>query len=573
MTASSYWERMSTRRASRRTVLRASAVAGAGLAGMALLGCGDDDDSPAAPTQAPGATMTPTASPEDDPRRGGTYSQSSPIPNADNFNPVTNAWEGYELSGEQVYDRPISSRPDDRRYVLEAAESVEQPDDTTVIFRLKEGMVYQDRAPVSGRAVEAEDIVALHLYTLNEDLAHSRSFQTSLMDTIEAPDDRTVVFTLKRPSAYLWSPEQLDYPGANCIIPRELLDDLNTAEPIGSGPFQITSYQFATRYEYERNPTYRRADEGIPFVDRRVRIPMADAAALEAAFRSEQNMVWQNTPVDPATRLIADMGDRIEVEDYASLAPYTINVSSKRPKYDDIRIREAFYRMFRPEPYIELVAVGRAEPAPGYVPISLPQYLIDWDDTLSNGLTVREAKRYDAEESRQLFDAAGWDFDQEIELTTIAGAVNETSLQVLEQELRQHGMQNISYKGIAPLGEWLLAVSNTGDYDFCITGHPPQAVPAWTLRHHHTETGTPHDSFNISDPEIDAMIEAAESEIDAEAHYQLVKDVQYRLLELYAHKWYIYSSLAYELRWNYIRDWEFNPALQVMQRPEIWLDN
>src|SRR5690606_6414035 len=141
--------------------------------------------------------------------------------------------------------------------------------------------------------------------------------------------------------------------------------------------------------------------------------------ALEAAFRSEQTMVWENTPVDPATRLIADLEGQIEVEDFASLAPYTMSVSSKNPKYDDIRIREAFYRMFRPEPYIELVAVGRAEPAPGYVAISLPQYLIDWEDELSNGLTVRDAKRYDPDESRALFDAAGWDFEQLIELTTI----------------------------------------------------------------------------------------------------------------------------------------------------------
>jgi peptide/nickel transport system substrate-binding protein len=558
---------------SRRSVLRAGGLAGAGLAGAALIGCGEDDPAPATPGPQGGA-VTPTpaaATAEEDSRRGGTFSQSSPIPN-DNFNPVTNAWEGYQLAGEQVYDRPISSRPDERRYVLEAAESIEQPDATTVVMRLKEGMVYQDRPPVNGRAVEADDIVRLHLYTRDEDQAHSRAFQTAFMDTVEAPDDRTVVFTLKSPSAYLFSPEQLDYPGANAIVPRELQDDLNTSEPIGSGPFQQVSYQFATRYEYERNPTYRRANEGMPFVDRRVRIPMADAAALEAAFRGKQNMVWQNTPVDPAQRLMRDLANEIEVEDYASLAPYTINVSSKRPKYDDIRVREAFYRMFRPEPFIELVAVGRAEPAPGYVPVSLPQYLIDWDDSLANGLTVREAKRYDAEESHKLFEAAGWDFNQTIELTTIAGAVNETALQVLDQELRAHGMPNISYKGVAPLGEWLTAISNTGDYDFCITGHPPQSVPAWTLRMHHSNTGYLHNSFNISDPEIDAMIEAAESEIDAETHFQLVKDVQYKLLEKYAHKWYIYSSRAFELRYDFVKDWEFNPALQVMQRPEMWLD-
>ena len=39
-----YWTRMSRRRLSRRTLLRASARAGVGATGLALVGCGDDDD-------------------------------------------------------------------------------------------------------------------------------------------------------------------------------------------------------------------------------------------------------------------------------------------------------------------------------------------------------------------------------------------------------------------------------------------------------------------------------------------------------------------------------------------------
>ena len=43
MSELSYWQRMNRRRLSRRTMLSASAKAGVGAAGLALVGCGDDD--------------------------------------------------------------------------------------------------------------------------------------------------------------------------------------------------------------------------------------------------------------------------------------------------------------------------------------------------------------------------------------------------------------------------------------------------------------------------------------------------------------------------------------------------
>ena len=205
MTSSSYWTRALGHRASRRSVLRAGGLAGAGLVGAALIGCGEDEPTPTTPTPPPDATPTPTT-PDEDPRRGGTLSPHSNVPAADTFNVVVNAWEGYQLSGEQIYDRPISARPDERRFVLEAAESIEQPDTTTVVLKLKPGLIYQDRPPVNGRAVEAEDIVEFQYYCRDEDQAENNAFQNNSMDSVEAPDSQTVIFHLQRPNAYLFSP-------------------------------------------------------------------------------------------------------------------------------------------------------------------------------------------------------------------------------------------------------------------------------------------------------------------------------------------------------------------------------
>ena len=45
MTERNYWDRIQRRRVDRRSLLQASARAGVGAAGLALVGCGDDDDA------------------------------------------------------------------------------------------------------------------------------------------------------------------------------------------------------------------------------------------------------------------------------------------------------------------------------------------------------------------------------------------------------------------------------------------------------------------------------------------------------------------------------------------------
>src|SRR5690606_12606190 len=115
------------------------------------------------------------------------------------------------------------------------------------------------------------------------------SFQNNSMDSVEAPDDNTVIFNLQQPNAYLFSGAGLGHPATMCIVPSELvLGDFNTTPPVGSGPYRMKDYQFGVRYDYERSETYRDADKGLPYIQERTFLPMTDQAAIDAAFRSEQ---------------------------------------------------------------------------------------------------------------------------------------------------------------------------------------------------------------------------------------------------------------------------------------------
>src|SRR5206468_1628569 len=137
-----------------------------------------------ATTTSGGATTAAGAAATQAPKRGGRigrlWSNNSP-----NLNPLTNFPEGAILSAVHVYDRPLSTRPG-KDYVLDAAQSVEQPDQTTIIIKLQPGMKYQDRAPISGRAVSADDIVKFQQLVKDYPGA-ANSFQNNSMQSVEAP--------------------------------------------------------------------------------------------------------------------------------------------------------------------------------------------------------------------------------------------------------------------------------------------------------------------------------------------------------------------------------------------------
>jgi peptide/nickel transport system substrate-binding protein len=576
-----YWNNLWGKRASRRSMLRAGGVAGIGITGAALIGCGDDDDpdptatQPPAGTQAPGGTSTPgpaptQAPPSGEPQQGGHLRLGITNIPQENFNTVTNTTEGNYLSAQHVYDYLLSPRVGlEHEDSLLAAESVEIVDDLTFRFTLKDGLVYQDLPPANGRAVRAEDIAAMQEYVRDSETAIDRSFQTAILDNVETPDDRTVIYHLQRPYAYFFSGAALGYAHNNVITPAELTisGEYGDVPPVGSGPYQIADYQFGVQYDYERNPTFRDADRGLPYIDRVTRLILGDSTALETAFRGEQMTVHYAPQPEIADRLIEDLGDQLTVVEFLTLTPVQATMSSHREWTQDIRNREAVFRLYDLQEYVDLILDGRGVPNTNLVQQGLTPYLLDESE-------VAPYRRHDAADARALFEATGFDFDAERELTTIQGGGagrNEIALQILQEQLRRVGIPNVTYK-VAQVGDFLTNISGTGQFDFGIWANQASDVPQRMLRLNHTTTLTPHDSTNIRDPEVDALIEASEQEVDFEAHVNIVKDLQRTLLEKYAHTQLVWAAQERQLHWAYLHDFEAARQTVAMQNTEAWMD-
>src|SRR5438445_13867266 len=81
------------------------------------------------------------------------------------------------------------------------AESWTQPNETTYIFKLRKGVRWQNKPPVNGRELTAEDVVfsVNHFLTVQ---GNANAYMLKSVDKVEALDKYTVKFTLKE--SFVW---------------------------------------------------------------------------------------------------------------------------------------------------------------------------------------------------------------------------------------------------------------------------------------------------------------------------------------------------------------------------------
>jgi peptide/nickel transport system substrate-binding protein len=266
MTEDSFWIQRLMQRATRRRLLQGAVTGGTGLA-VALAACGGGRKTPSTGNAPGGATSAAKQ-----PRRGGVLVHVG----------GDQAAGSYDIAGGQL-DPHVSARSSDQGYRLmyqgllgydprsyavqpELAEKWEQVSPSEVIFHLQPGIRWQNKPPVSGRALTADDAV----FSLNRMRSKDPRFvNRSLFDnfeTIEAVDKATVRVTAKGPDATILS--YLSADPALVLAPEVIqkFDTLSTAESvIGTGAFIMKSLEEHVGAEYARNPDYWKP--GRPYLD------------------------------------------------------------------------------------------------------------------------------------------------------------------------------------------------------------------------------------------------------------------------------------------------------------------
>lgn len=400
-------------RPSRRRFLKGAGVTALGAAALAA-GCGDDDNgSKSTATASNGGTnsggkkQTEPTLPEislapdlktimsGTPVKGGAFHPvlGGGIP--DQYNPIRDAgYPGLQVAGGCLSSLIRARYPilGDLKLEPDLAESWEQPDNQTVVFKLRKNAKWQNVAPVNGRALTANDIKENFDYMRTNQPGYVMAPMFSMIDKIETPDDTTVKVHTSIPYAPLIS--NLADIWAK-IIPHEQYEgDLSKQKPVGSGPFIFDHFTNGVEYVLKRNPDYY--IQGRPYLDEihwHVFDPTNPNLA-PAAFKAKQTDAGGAATIPLAKDLIKATPDANWGWRYGVLNPLMLNNTTG--VFKDERLRQAMMYAIDPETIIKIQWQGYGQPGQ-QIPLWYKEYR----------LADADIPKRDIKKAKELLSAAG----------------------------------------------------------------------------------------------------------------------------------------------------------------------
>jgi peptide/nickel transport system substrate-binding protein len=392
----------------RRRLMHGAALAAGNLAATALA-CGSR--GPAGSSQGAGGVSvgrSATQSAGETPQMGGTVTwfdgANPPTLDPQATSSVTTMQAvGFSLSRllrfKSVQDVQASYNLDTEP---DLATSVETPDGITWTVKLRPNAKFHNIPPVSGHAVEAEDIKASFTRGLTPKNPNSASLGMMDPAQIETPDKTTVVFKLRYPYAPF---VKLMASGVySWILPREALagsyDPAKTV--IGSGPFTFESFTPDVAYVYRKNPEWWQP--GQPYVDGVRRAIIPDAAQRLAQFTSGNLHLLTSVPAsDLATAKQQNpKADAIMLWDAGGPMTY-FQLGDPASPFQDIRLRRAVSMAIDRAAFGKSLLNNQFEPSFN-VPLSLGKWALKLGDLSPD---TQQWYKLDLAQAKKLMDAAG----------------------------------------------------------------------------------------------------------------------------------------------------------------------
>lgn len=300
------------------------------------------------------------------------------------------------------------------------AESIENPDDQTYVFTLRQGLTFHD-----GTEITSEDVKYTYDGLRDPDAGYlGLSFYRDI-ESVEAPDPYTVILRLEQPSS------PFIYYLNHGIVPKHYVEEHGdnhfAQEPLGSGPYRFVEWQTGERIVLEAFDDWF---EGRPEIDRLVFRPIPDTTVRTIELEvGGVDLVDRLDPLD-VERLEADPAINVT---RAPAARYeNLGVSTVIEPLDDVRVRQAIAHLIPKVDIVEFILNGIGQVA--HSPIVAESWAHNPDARLE----------YAPERARELLEEAGLEDGFSTELIVRPDPINMQIAELIQQELATHANIDLS---------------------------------------------------------------------------------------------------------------------------------
>jgi peptide/nickel transport system substrate-binding protein len=241
------------------------------------------------------------------------------------------------------------------------AESWQQPDLKTLVFKLRRGVKFHDGTEFNAEAAR------FNFMRMKNEPRSVRKGEVASIDTVDVVDPYTIKLNLKRPDAALLA--TLTDRAGMMVSPKVVQErggELErNAKGAGTGPFEFVEWVKDAHLVIKRNDAYWNK-QGGPYLDRvRYRPIPDDTVKLQSLQSGEIDAMDYVQPRDVA----AVKADRnVVVVDVPSLAAFSYQLNQTRPPFNVKPLRHAVAAALDVEQIVKAVWLGVGVAANGPIP-------------------------------------------------------------------------------------------------------------------------------------------------------------------------------------------------------------
>ena len=459
----------------------------------------------------------------------------------DNMNPVVGNQQ-IETDLSMFWGGYLLNWSDQSKFVGELA--TEEPttenggiskDGLAITYHLRKGVTWQDGPPFN-----ADDVIFTWHSIMNPAKNVSSRQGYDVIQTIDKPDDYTVVVHLKKPYApfiaTFLTMSNTSYP----VLPKHLLEkypninqvDFNN-KPVGTGPFIVQSWEKGSKITMLANPNYWRGPPKLKEVDYYI-IPNENT--LLTQLQTHEIDFTFNASSTQYESLKNIPGTKVYLVPFTQYSQLAFNTTV--PALTDQRVRQALTYATDRNEIIEKVSHGVNVPAN----TDQPTFLWAYNPNV-------KTYPYDPTRAGQLFDQAGWKLGSDgyrhnasgqmltVQLTGSTGRADSERVEELVQaQWRKVGVQAtiknyLSPQLFASYGAGGILQTDKFDVGFYswVNGVDPDNSTLW-MCDQFPPVG--QNVYKICDPQIDAAEQIALTKYDLPTRKQAYATISDRLADL-----------------------------------------
>jgi peptide/nickel transport system substrate-binding protein len=327
-------------------------------------------------------------------------------------------------------------------------------------FHLRSGVVFHN-----GDAFTSTDVKKTLERIMDPKIASSKASEFGSIQSIDTPDDHTVVITLSKPAAPLLSTLA---SGWGAILPAGLIEKGHNFGqlPVGTGPFKLKEWIPDNSITLEKNEAYWMA--GKPMVDEvKLNIISEPAVQLQGLLSGQLDVLAGYSPTAQELTMLKNNKD-INVKENVTAMVLVMAMNTAHEYLDDLKLRQAIAMSIDKQKVLD-IAYGGGEPVGTFMDINDPYYEDYTDLYPYNPAKAESIIKSMHIPSGKVFTMA---LPQNYEAHVKAG------------QLYQEMLENVGLKvqiKLVDWSTWLSDVYRGGNYDFTVIGHTGKLDPSGRL--------------------------------------------------------------------------------------------